>query len=158
LRLGCETYAVELNPVAHIIELCTLVYPQKYGKKLADEVEKWGNWVIEKVREEIGDLYPAISINNVIANEAIAEDEIASFLAMTDGTQSLGKTKQSQPMTDGTQSLGKTKQSHNTDEPGDCFPSVAMTENNSVAMTKKQNFASLQRSSATSISPISPKC
>ncbi len=62
LRLGCETYAVELNPVAHIIELCTLVYPQKYGNKLADEVEKWGNWVIEKVREEIGDLYPARSI------------------------------------------------------------------------------------------------
>ncbi len=36
LRLGCETYAIDLNPVAHIIELCTLVYPQKYGKKLAD--------------------------------------------------------------------------------------------------------------------------
>jgi adenine-specific DNA methylase len=32
LRLGCETYAVELNPVAHLIELCTLVYPQKYGQ------------------------------------------------------------------------------------------------------------------------------
>lgn len=50
LRLGCETYAIELNPVAHIIELCTLVYPQKYGKKLAEEVEKWGHWVIEKVK------------------------------------------------------------------------------------------------------------
>lgn len=25
LRLGCETYALDLNPVAHIIELCTLV-------------------------------------------------------------------------------------------------------------------------------------
>ncbi len=60
LRLGCETHAIDLNPVAHIIELCTLVYPQKYGKKLADEVEKWGNWVIENVREEIGDLYPGI--------------------------------------------------------------------------------------------------
>jgi putative DNA methylase len=117
LRLGCETYAVELNPVAHIIELCTLVYPQKYGKKLADEVEKWGNWVIEKVREEIGDLDPSISINNVITNEAkrneaIAEDEIASsfLLAMTDEKQSLGETKQSPPMTDEKQSLGKTKQ------------------------------------------------
>lgn len=66
LRLGCETYAIELNPVAHIIELCTLVYPQKYGKKLADEVEKWGNWVIEKVRGEIGDLYPPIQIGEVI--------------------------------------------------------------------------------------------
>ncbi len=32
LRLGCETHAVELNPVAHLIELCTLVYPQKYNQ------------------------------------------------------------------------------------------------------------------------------
>jgi putative DNA methylase len=32
LRLGCEASALDLNPVAHIIELCTLVYPQKYGK------------------------------------------------------------------------------------------------------------------------------
>ncbi|MBW2346081.1 MAG: DUF1156 domain-containing protein [Deltaproteobacteria bacterium] len=81
LRLGCEAYALDLNPVAHIIELCTLVYPQKYGKPdtnakgmtgpendkgettwggLADEVRFWGNWVLEKVREEIGDLYPPI--------------------------------------------------------------------------------------------------
>ena len=65
LRLGCETYAVELNPVAHIIELCTLVYPQKYGYKLADEVEKWGNWVIENVRREIGDLYPHIKVGEI---------------------------------------------------------------------------------------------
>ena len=32
LRLGCEAYALDLNPVAHIIQLCTLVFPQKYGK------------------------------------------------------------------------------------------------------------------------------
>ena len=32
LRLGCEAQAVDLNPVAHLIELCTLVYPQKYGQ------------------------------------------------------------------------------------------------------------------------------
>jgi len=69
LRLGCETYAVELNPVAHIIELCTLVYPQKYGEKLADEVEKWGNWVIENVRQEIGDLYPLIKVGEITAQQ-----------------------------------------------------------------------------------------
>ena len=34
LRLGAEAHGVELNPVAHIIELCTLVYPQKYGQKI----------------------------------------------------------------------------------------------------------------------------
>jgi putative DNA methylase len=74
LRLGCEAYALELNPVAHLIELCTLVYPQKFGKPdpnsvgcekgkwagLAKEVEYWGKWVLEKVRNEIGDLYPPI--------------------------------------------------------------------------------------------------
>ena len=74
LRLGCEAYALELNPVAHLIELCTLVYPQKYGKPdpnavgcdkgrwagLAKEVEYWGKWVLEKVKAEIGGLYPPI--------------------------------------------------------------------------------------------------
>jgi putative DNA methylase len=75
LRLGCEAYALDLNPVAHIIELCTLVYPQKYGKPdptakgsakdgtwagLAEEVRYWGQWVLEKVKAEIGDLYPPI--------------------------------------------------------------------------------------------------
>lgn len=81
LRLGCEAYALDLNPVAHIIELCTLVYPQRYGKAdptvhgmvgpknakgettwggLAEEVRYWGNWALKQVRAEIGDLYPLI--------------------------------------------------------------------------------------------------
>ena len=75
LRLGCEAYAVDLNPVAHLIELCTLVYPQQYGAPdlaavgcaeggtwagLAAEVEHWGQWVLERVKAEIGDLYPPI--------------------------------------------------------------------------------------------------
>lgn len=59
-RLGCETYALELNPVAYLILLCTNVYPQKFGKKLAEEVEYWGKWVLEQVKAEIGDLYPSI--------------------------------------------------------------------------------------------------
>ncbi len=75
LRLGCEAYALDLNPVAHIIELCTLVYPQQYGAPdpaargcardgswagLAAEVEHWGKWVLQQVKAEIGDLYPPI--------------------------------------------------------------------------------------------------
>jgi putative DNA methylase len=81
LRMGCEAYALDLNPVAHILELCTLVYPQKYGKPnksfrgmtgpknnsgestwggLAEEVRYWGDWVLGRVREEIGDLYPLL--------------------------------------------------------------------------------------------------
>jgi len=81
LRLGCEAYALDLNPVAHIIELCTLIYPQKYGKPdvsargmtgpknaagdatwggLAEEVKYWGNRVLKQVKVQIGDLYPLI--------------------------------------------------------------------------------------------------
>src|SRR5439155_25681374 len=59
LRLGCESYAVELNPVAHIIELCTLVYPQKYGPSLVEDVKKWGEWVIERARTQLAEFYPA---------------------------------------------------------------------------------------------------
>jgi len=69
LRLGCETYAVDLNPVAHIVELCTLVYPQQYGKALADQVEQWGNWVIDRVRAEIGDLYPPIQVGEMAVQD-----------------------------------------------------------------------------------------
>jgi putative DNA methylase len=113
LRLGCETHAVELNPVAHLIELCTLVYPQKYGQigesanqqigrsasqqigesasqargstppgtgqlpglehvaetpsnPLAADVRRWGQWVLERAREEIGHLY-----ENPVGDETI---------------------------------------------------------------------------------------
>jgi putative DNA methylase len=66
LRLGCDAYAVDLNPVAYVILMATLVFPQKYGKRLIKEVEKWGNWVIERAREELKDLYKPIirPINN----------------------------------------------------------------------------------------------
>jgi putative DNA methylase len=89
LRLGCEAYAFDLNPVAHIIQLCTLVYPQKYGKPdpssrgmtgpendkgkttwggLAKETRYWAEWVVERAKTEIGDLYA------LIPNPALQED------------------------------------------------------------------------------------
>ena len=69
LRLGCETYAFDLNPVAHIIQLATLVYPQQYahrpgapsekpGATLVADVQRWSAWVLDRARAEIGDLYP----------------------------------------------------------------------------------------------------
>ena len=63
-RLGAHAVAVELNPVAHLIELCTLVYPQKYGQKLRADVARWGEWVIQRTQEEVGDLYPDIPLGN----------------------------------------------------------------------------------------------
>ncbi len=60
LRLGCDAVAVDLNPVAHLIQLCTLVYPQKYGQRLGDAVKRWGEDVIASAERELGDLYPDI--------------------------------------------------------------------------------------------------
>ena len=100
LRLGCEAYALDLNPVAHIIQLCTLVYPQKYGKPdpnvsgmtgpknvkgettwggLADEVRYWGEWVLKKVKAEIGDLFPLIPDPDKPAKELLPEVQGSLF-------------------------------------------------------------------------------
>jgi adenine-specific DNA methylase len=81
LRLGCETYAMEYNPVAVLILKAVLEYPQKYAnlkvkvgadqKTLYDEIEtkempkliydvkKWGNWVYEEAKKEVGKFYPS---------------------------------------------------------------------------------------------------
>jgi len=75
LRLGCETYTGDLNPVAVLIQKCTLEYPQKYGQPkkvksddwtkaemtvnpLFEDVKKWGRWVLEEAKREIGRFYP----------------------------------------------------------------------------------------------------
>jgi len=59
LRLGFnEVVAVEYNPIAYIILKATLEYPVKYGKKLVKDVERWGKWLLERVREELAEYYP----------------------------------------------------------------------------------------------------
>jgi len=76
LRLGCETHAIEYNPVAVLILKCTLEYPQRYGKPkpkdtknewslntqtknpLLEDVKKWGEWVLEAAKKETGRFYP----------------------------------------------------------------------------------------------------
>lgn len=64
LRLGCETYANDYNPVAVFLEKCTLEYPQKYGKKLIKDVEKWGKWILNEAKNEIGTFYRNINKAN----------------------------------------------------------------------------------------------
>ena len=58
LRLGCEAHAIEYNPVAYLILKATIEYPQKYGKRLAQDVRRWGEWVLERTREELSEFYP----------------------------------------------------------------------------------------------------
>ena len=73
LRLGCETYASDYNPIATLILKCTLEYPQKYGCKgrkgndglksdktnqLCWDIARWGDCVLEEAKQEIAQFYP----------------------------------------------------------------------------------------------------
>ena len=64
-RLGCETYSCDLNPVAVLIQKCTLEYPQRYGKSLYDDVKKWGEWVLAQVESELERFYPKDSDGSI---------------------------------------------------------------------------------------------
>lgn len=71
LRLGCETYTGDVNPVAILIQKCILEFPQRFGgriknnsisttdadHKLLDDIQKWSDWVLVKARKDIGDFY-----------------------------------------------------------------------------------------------------
>jgi putative DNA methylase len=59
-RLGCESHAVELNPVAYLIELCTVTFPQRFGEDLADDVERWGKLVLERTKQVVTDVIAQI--------------------------------------------------------------------------------------------------
>src|SRR5580765_6715920 len=48
LRVGADTFASDLNPVAVLLNKVVLEYIPKYGQRLADEVGKWGKWVKER--------------------------------------------------------------------------------------------------------------
>ena len=75
LRLGCEIYSSDLNPVAVLIQKCTLEYPQRYGSPkqgetentlsgvmtqnpLLEDVKKWGAWVLAEAKKELEQFYP----------------------------------------------------------------------------------------------------
>ncbi len=57
-RLGCETYSCDLNSIAVLIQKCTLEYPQKYGQRLHEDVNKWGDRILAQVTEELTPFYP----------------------------------------------------------------------------------------------------
>lgn len=58
LRVGADTFASDLNPVAVLLNKVVLEYVPKYGQRLADEVRKWGEWVKKEAQRELGEFYP----------------------------------------------------------------------------------------------------
>ena len=67
LRLGAEAYAVEYNPVAYLILKATVEYPQRFGQKLAREVKRFGDWVLERAKRELAEFYPPLAGETPIA-------------------------------------------------------------------------------------------
>jgi len=93
MRLGCETTAMDINPVAWFVLKCTLEYPQQFAGKLhplptfvgpddrtprlqIDEgqagdlvahVRAWGQWVLERARADIASYYPTVDGKSAVA-------------------------------------------------------------------------------------------
>jgi adenine-specific DNA methylase len=72
-RLGADTYATDLNPVAHLIEKATLGYPQRFVRhrsessasdiltsksRLVAEVDRWGRVVKQRAATMLGAFHP----------------------------------------------------------------------------------------------------
>ena len=58
LRLGADAFASDLNPIPVLMNKVALEYLPRYGHDLADAVKQWGQWVLDKAREELGKYYP----------------------------------------------------------------------------------------------------
>ena len=62
-RLGCRATALELNPVAHLIERVMLEFPQRFPG-LADDVRTWGTRWVDRAWEQLADLYPPVDVGD----------------------------------------------------------------------------------------------
>ena len=92
-RLGLESYASDLNPVAVMINKAMIEIPPKFSgqapvgpipagekqrklvedwsgaKGLAEDVRRYGHWMREEAIKRIGHLYPKIAVTNEMAHQ-----------------------------------------------------------------------------------------
>ena len=61
LRLGCEAFASDLNPVACLILKVMLDFVPRYGSQLATDMHQAGSDISKHAHEELADLYPSDS-------------------------------------------------------------------------------------------------
>jgi adenine-specific DNA methylase len=59
LRLGCETFASDLNPVACLIQKVLLEDIPRHGIKLAEELRKVGKEIKSAMEKELAEFYPS---------------------------------------------------------------------------------------------------
>src|ERR1700730_7252408 len=58
LRIGADAFASDLNPVAVLLNKVVLQDIPKYGRRLADEVRRSGEWIKLEAEKELGQFYP----------------------------------------------------------------------------------------------------
>jgi len=58
LRVGAQSFAGDLNPVAILLNKVSQEYMPRYKNRLAEGVEKWGSWVLEYSRKRLESYYP----------------------------------------------------------------------------------------------------
>ncbi len=59
LRLGCDAFASDLNPVACLILKVVLEDIPRYGPELAEELRRVGKEIKEKAEKDLAEFYPA---------------------------------------------------------------------------------------------------
>lgn len=70
LRLGCDAYATDYNPIANLIVKATIDYPfrHKFSKKnkleqhndfpLVSDVKKWSGWILKEAKKDLARFFP----------------------------------------------------------------------------------------------------
>ena len=58
VRMGFDTVANELNPVASVIERATIEYPARFGTDLVSDIELWGQRIAKEVEAELRGCFP----------------------------------------------------------------------------------------------------
>jgi putative DNA methylase len=95
-RLGLEAYASDLNPVAVLINKAMIEIPPRFAgnapvhpgarnplgswvgaEGLAEDVRKYGEWMLAQARERLTDLYPKASVPASLASQRPALEQYA---------------------------------------------------------------------------------
>jgi adenine-specific DNA methylase len=58
LRVGADSFGSDLNPIAVLLNKVVIEYIPKYGRRLANEVQRWGDWVKREAQNDLADYYP----------------------------------------------------------------------------------------------------
>ena len=58
IRVGADVFASDLNPVPVLLNKVVLELIPKHGKRLAEEVRKWGEWIKSEAAKELDEFYP----------------------------------------------------------------------------------------------------